>query len=331
MTTANEVLILFIFSVIVYSIPLLYGTVGEIMVEKSGSLNLGVEGTMAIGAVIGYVIGCRADSFIIALLVAFIAAALVGALFAFLTVTLQANQNVTGLTITTFGVALYFFIGNGIGDKWPQIKDHPSMAGGFSDINIPLLSDIPFIGKILFSHNVMVYLAVAIAIICWFYLNKTVPGLKLRAIGENPGAADSLGVKVSLMKYIHIMVGSGIMGLGGLYMGLNMGGTFEGSNCWINGYGWIAIALVIFVNWNPAFAVIGTFVFGFFNTLSVYNGVLAKTFPSVLGWLTNIPDQFFSALPFIVTLLVLVIDSMRRNKSSGQPAAIGRNYYREDR
>jgi len=331
MTDPGEVIILFIFSVIVYSIPLLYGTVGEIMVEKSGSLNLGVEGTMAIGAVIGYVLGCRANSFFVALLVAFIAAALVGALFSFLTVTLQANQNVTGLTITTFGVALYFFIGNGLGEKWPQIKDSSAMVNGFADIEIPLLSKIPFVGKILFSHNIMVYLAVIIAVICWFYLNKTVPGLKLRAIGENPGAADSLGVKVTLMKYIHIMIGSGIMGLGGLYMGLNMGGTFEGSNCWINGYGWIAIALVIFVNWNPAFAVIGTFVFGFFNTLRVYNGALASTFPSVLGWLGNIPAQFFSALPFIMTLLVLVIDSMRKNKLSGQPAAIGRNYYREDR
>ena len=322
---------LFIFSVIVYSVPLLYGTVGEIMIEKSGSLNLGVEGTMAIGAVLGYIYGCRANSFVVALLVSFISAALVGLLFAFLTVTLQANQNVTGLTITTFGVALYFFIGNGLGSDWPQLKDSPRLLNGFADIEIPLLSKIPFVGKILFSHNFMVYLAVLIAILCWLYLNKTVPGLKLRAIGENPGAADSLGVKVTLSKYIHIMVGSGIMGLGGLYMGLNMGGTFEGSNCWINGYGWIAIALVIFVNWNPSAAVLGTFVFGFFNTLRVYNGSLAATFPRALGWLGEIPAQFFSALPFVITLLVLVIDSMRKNKNSGQPAAIGLNYYREDR
>ena len=326
-----DVLTLFLFSVIVYSVPLLYGTVGEIMVEKSGSLNLGVEGTMAVGAVIGYVLGCRTDSFIVAILTAFIAAAAVGAIFAFMTVTLQANQNVTGLTITTFGVALYFFIGNGLGNKWPQLMNSQSLVNGFKDIEIPLLSKIPFVGKILFSHNIMVYLAIAIAILCWVYLNKTVPGLKLRAIGENPGAADSMGVKVTLMKYIHIMAGSGIMGLGGLYMGLNMGGTFEGSNCWINGYGWIAIALVIFVNWNPAFAVLGTFVFGFFNTLRVYNGALASTFPEVLGWLGNIPAHFFSALPFVITLLVLVVDSMRKNKDSGQPAAIGLNYYREDR
>ncbi|MBP5262344.1 MAG: ABC transporter permease [Clostridiales bacterium] len=331
MTGSLDVFTLFMFSVIVYSIPLLYGTVGEIMVEKSGSLNLGVEGTMAIGAVLGYIVGCQANSLLVAMLVAFIASAAVGALFSFLTVTLQANQNVTGLTITTFGVALYFFIGNGMGSKWPSLKDAPSLANGFNDIEIPLLSKIPVLGKILFSHNIMVYLAVIIAVLCWYYLNKTVPGLKLRAIGENPGAADSLGVKVVLMKYIHIMVGSGIMGLGGLYMGLNMGGTFEGSNCWINGYGWIAIALVIFVNWSPSMAIAGTFIFGFFNTLRVYNGSLASTFPNTLGWLADIPAQFFSALPFTITLLVLIIDSMRRNKRSGQPAAIGLNYYREDR
>lgn len=331
MINPQEVLTLFFFSVIVYSIPLLYGTVGEIMIEKSGSLNLGVEGTMAIGAVLGYIVGCRSNSLFFGMLIAFISAALVGALFAFLTVSLQANQNVTGLTITTFGVALYFFIGNGLGNNWPVLNDAPRLVRSFSDIEIPLLSKIPVLGKVLFSHNIMVYLAVLIAALCWFYLNKTIPGLKLRAIGENPGAADSLGVKIVLYKYIHIMIGSGIMGLGGLYMGLNMGGTFEGSNCWINGYGWIAIALVIFVNWNPAMAVVGTFVFGFFNTLRVYNGSLAATFPSVLGWLDKIPAQFFSALPFAITLLVLIIDSMRKNKRSGQPAAIGLNYYREDR
>lgn len=331
MTDSLSVLTLFFFSIVVYSIPLLYGTVGEIMIEKSGSLNLGVEGTMAIGAVLGYIVGCRADSLFVGMMIAFISSALVGALFSFLTVTLQANQNVTGLTITTFGVALYYFIGNGLGNDWPQMGSAPRMVNSFSDMEIPFLSDIPGIGKIFFSHNIMVYIAVGIAVLCWIYLNKTTLGLELRAIGENPGAADSMGINIPLMKYIHIMVGSGIMGLGGLYMGLNMGGTFEGSNCWINGYGWISIALVIFVNWNPAMAVVGTFVFGFFNTLRVYSGSLASTFPGLLGWLGNIPAQFFSALPFIITLLILVVDSMRKNKKSGQPAAIGLNYYREDR
>ena len=121
------------------------------------------------------------------------------------------------------------------------------------------------------------------------------------------------------------------MGIGGLYMGLNMGGTFEGSNCWINGYGWISIALVIFANWSPAKALLGTLVFGFFNTLRVQNAALAYAFPDTLGWLTKIPSHFFSALPFIITLIVLIASSLSSKKKSGEPQAIGRNYYREDR
>jgi len=328
-----DVLTLFLFNIIVYNIPLLYGTTGEIMIEKSGSLNLGVEGTMAIGAVAGYLVGARCDNLFIACVVSFIASGLVGLLFSFLTVTLQANQNVTGLTITTFGVAFYYFVGNALSNSpegWPKLSgtrlDAQSQA-----IHIPGLSDIPFIGKAFFSHGILVYAGILIAILMWLYFKKTVPGLKLRAIGENPAAADSLGVNVALYKYAHIIVGSGIMGLGGLYMGLNMGGTFEGSNCWINGYGWISIALVIFANWSPAKAILGTFLFGFFNTLRVQNAALAYAFPNALGWLTKIPSHFFSALPFIITLIVLITSSLTAKGKSGEPQAIGRNYYREDR
>lgn len=328
-----EVLTLFLFNIVIYSIPLLYATCGEIIVEKSGSLNLGVEGTMAVGAVFGFLAGCRADSLPVALLVSFAASALVGAIFCIFTISLQANQNVTGLTITTIGVAVYFFVGNGLGANWPVYRDCTRLVAGVSDLNIPLLSRIPIIGKAFFSHNILVYLAVIIAVLVWVYFEKTSFGLRLRAIGENPGAADSLGVNIVLYKYLHIMAGSGIMGIGGLYMGLNMGGTFEGSNCWINGYGWIAIALVIFANWSTMHAILGTFVFGFFNTLRIYNMPLATTFPKTMGWLSSVPAQVFSALPFIVTLLVLVVSSIKSRKSgsSNSPTAIGVNYYREDR
>jgi len=328
-----DVITLFLFSIIVYNIPLLYGTAGEIMIEKSGSLNLGVEGTMAIGAVAGYLIGMRSGSLLVACLVSFAASGLVGLLFAFLTVTLQANQNVTGLTITTFGVAFYYFIGNAVSNsnaKWPALGGS-RLDAQFQPIEIPLLSKIPVIGKVLFSHSILIYLGIIIAVVMWFYFEKTNPGLKLRAIGENPGAADSLGVNITLYKYVHIIIGSGIMGIGGLYMALNMGGTFEGSNCWINGYGWISIALVIFANWSPAKAILGTLIFGFFNTLRVQNAPLATAFPATLGWLTKIPAQFFSALPFIITLIVLILSSVRKNNNSNEPSAIGRNYYREDR
>lgn len=331
MTDSVNIITQFLFTLIVYSIPLLYGTCGEITIERSGSLNLGVEGTMAIGAIFGYLVGCQFDSLFMCVLMAFISAALVGAFFAFMTVTLQANQNVTGLTITTFGVALYFFAGNALGDKWPVYQNQEHLVKAMSSIKIPLLSKIPVIGKAFFSHNILVYLGFVIAILLWIYFEKTKPGMRVRAIGENPGAADSLGIKVNLNKYLHIMLGSGIMGIGGVYMGLNMSGTFEGSNCWINGYGWIAIALVIFANWNTAQAIVGTFVFGFFKTLAIYYGTLAGAFPSTLGWLNKFPSHFFAALPFVITLLVLIIDSVRKNKRSNEPAAIGVNYYREDR
>ncbi len=322
----------FIHNIIVFNIPLLYGTAGEILVEKSGSLNLGVEGIMAVGAIFGYVFGCYANSLGIGILTAFIMGALCGLLFAVLTVSLQANQNITGLTLTTFGLGIYFFVGNSIKAKgWPIMSDYANIQEGFGDISIPLLSDIPIIGKGFFSHNLLVYLGIIIAIAMWWYLKHTTPGLRLRAIGENPASADASGINVKRMKYLHICTGCGIMGIGGYYMGLNMSGSFN-SSCWINGYGWIAVALVIFANWNPALAIIGTFVFGFFNTLRVSGSSLAIAFPDALGWLANIPTQLYQALPFIITAIVLVITSIRnKRESSGLPAALGVNYFREER
>ena len=326
-----NVLTLFLFNIVLVNIPLLYGTVGEIVVEKAGSLDLGVEGTMAVGAIFGYLAGCAADSMAVGLLVSFLAAGLCGLLFAVLTVSFQANQNVTGLTITTFGLGLYFFVGKGIGERWPAMTGADSLVKGYSALDIPGLSKLPVIGKALFSHNILVYLGIVIAVLVWWYLNFTKTGLRLRAVGENPGAADSVGVNILLYKYIHLAAGSGIMGLGGFYMALNMSGSFEGSNCWINGYGWIAIALVIFANWNPALAILGTLVFGFFNTLQIYSGALAGAFPGGLGWLNAVPAQLFKALPFIITAIVLIASSVRKKEGSGQPAALGLNYFREER
>ena len=326
-----HVLTLFFFNIVLVNTPLLYGTVGEIVVEKSGSLDLGVEGTMAVGAIFGYLAGCAANSLLVGLAVSFLAAGLCGLLFALLTVSLQANQNVTGLTITTFGLGLYFFVGKGMGERWPAMTSADSLVKGFSALELPLLSRLPILGKVFFSQNGLVYLGIAIAALVWWYLNFTKTGLRLRAVGENPGAADSVGVNILLYKYIHLIAGSGIMGLGGFYMALYMSGSFEGSNCWINGYGWIAIALVIFANWNPVLAILGTLVFGFFNTLQIYAGALAGAFPGPLGWLSAVPPQLYKALPFLITAIVLVASSVRKREGSGQPAALGLNYFREER
>ena len=331
MNDSLNVLTLFLFNIVLVNIPLLYGTVGEIVTEKAGSLNLGVEGTMAVGAMFGYLAGCAANSIVVGLLVAFIAAGLCGLLFAVLTVSFQANQNVTGLTITTFGLGLYFFVGKGMGENWPAMVNSSSLVNGFNAVELPGLSAIPVIGKAFFSHNMLVYLGIVIAVAIWWYMNYTKTGLRLRSVGENPGAADSVGVNILLYKYVHLVLGSGIMGLGGFYMALNMGGSFEGSNCWVNGYGWVAVALVIFANWNPVLAILGTLVFGFFNTLQIYAGSLAGAFPEMLGWLNAVPPHLLKALPFIITAIVLILSSIRKSESSGQPAALGVNYFREER
>ncbi len=325
------VLTSFIHNIIVYNIPLLYGTVGEIVVEKSGSLNLGVEGIMAVGAIFGYIAGCYANSLGVGIAVAFLVGALCGLLFAALTVSLQANQNITGLTLTTFGLGIYFFVGNGLKAKgWPEMGNYANIKEGFADLAIPFLSELPLIGHGLFNHNILVYLGIVISLVMWWYLNRTAPGLKLRAVGENPGAADSVGINVKRTKYLHIALGCGIMGIGGYYMGLNMSGSFN-SACWINGYGWIAVALVIFANWNPALAILGTFVFGFFNTLRGSGSSLGAAFPGSLGWLAAIPTQLYQALPFIITAIVLVVTSIRNRQGSGLPASLGVNYFREER
>ena len=321
----------FLHNIVVYNIPLLYGTVGEIVVERSGSLNLGVEGIMAVGAIFGYIIGCYANSLLVGIAAAFLMGALMGLLFAVLTVSLQANQNITGLTLTTFGLGVYFFVGNGLKALgWPIMADYANIKNGFADISIPLLSKIPVLGRGLFQHNVLVYLGIVIALLMWYYLKFTSPGLRLRSVGENPAAADSVGINVKRCKFLHIMLGCGIMGIGGYYMGLNMSGSFS-SSCWINGYGWIAVALVIFANWSPAMAIFGTFVFGFFNTLRVSGPSLAVAFPGALGWLAKVPTQLYQALPFIITAIVLVATSIRKKEGSGLPAALGLNYFREDR
>lgn len=321
----------FVHNIVVYNIPLLYGTVGEILVEKSGSLNLGVEGIMAVGAIFGYIIGCYANSLGVGIAAAFLLGALCGLLFAVMTVSLQANQNITGLTLTTFGLGVYFFVGNGLKAKgWPVMGDYAGIKEGFADIAIPGLSELPIVGRGLFDHNILIYLGVVIAVAVWWYLKHTSAGLRLRAVGENPAAADSVGINVKLSKYLHICVGCGIMGIGGYYMALNMSGSFN-SSCWINGYGWIAVALVIFANWSPVLAILGTFVFGFFNTLRVSGSSLAAAFPEVLGWLADIPTQLYQALPFVITAIVLVVTSIRSKRGSGLPGALGVNYFREER
>ena len=312
--------------------PLLLGTTGEIITEKSGSLNLGVEGIMAMGAIGGYLAACYSGSFLVGLLCAFLSGALGALIFAFITVTMQANQNVTGLALTTFGVGVYAFLGRTLTKRgaFPSLGDHEHLQRITADTGIPFLRDIPYIGKLLFSYNWFVYIAVAISIIGWIYIARSRAGMKLRATGENPGAADACGVNVSAVKYLNITLGGGICGLGGLYLGLvTNGGAWN--NYWINGMGWISVALVIFANWNPLLAILGAFFFGMLNTLQAWKGNLADRWPKLLGWIVAIPNEFYQMLPFLITAIVLVVAGVRKHSRNAEPSAIGLNYFREER
>ncbi len=312
----------FLFAAIKAGTPLLFGTTGEIMTEKSGNLNLGVEGMMFMGAFMGFFVGYHTGNLPLALLAAFAIGVFAGLIFAFLTVTLMANQNVCGLTLTIFGTGFAKFFGEFM------IRDaggSPKLSDGFmasiAEKPIPFLGDIPVVGKLLFSHNPLVYLAIVIAIICTIYMIRTKAGLNMRSVGENPAAADAAGINVTLVKYIHIMIGGGICGLGGAYLSLINGGGVWNNSSVVNGQGWISVALVIFASWNPIKAIFGSLVFGAFSVLQFY----------VPKDVIVIPNAFYVMLPFVITTLVLIFTSMRKSKEGSQPAGCGVNYFREER
>ncbi|MBE7024905.1 MAG: ABC transporter permease [Ruminococcaceae bacterium] len=301
-------------------IPLLFGTTGEIITEKTGNMNLGVEGMMWLGAFFGFYVGLHTDSLLLALLCAF-AAGMFGALiYAVLTVSLRANQTVAGLALTIFGTAFANFFGlrmiEANGGMLPRLS--AKLSGVLANNPIPLLGDIPYIGKLLFSHNILVYLGIIIAVLAFLYMNKTRIGLRMRAVGEAPATADAAGINVTLTKYVHILLGGGICGLGGAYLSL---AYFDGQwqNACVSGQGWIAVALVIFANWNPVKAIWGTLLFGMFEVIRFR-----------VGWL-RIPPAFCDMLPYVITTLILVIASIRKSRERRQPMGCGNNYFREDR
>ena len=317
-----DFIINFLVAAVAAGTPLLFGTLGEIMNERVGHLNVGVEGMMTIGACAGFLAGYHTDNFIIALAASFIAAALSALIYALLTVTLMANQNVTGLTLTIFGIGLSNFIGIWALERSETgtLKLPEMITAQMRNISIPGLSDIPVIGPLLFSYSPFVYIGIIIAIVLAFYLNKTKSGLNLQAIGHNPGAADAAGIKVTQYKYASILLGGGICGIGGAYCAMIInGGVWVSNN--VGGLGWIAVALVIFANWKPVNAIGGSFVFGALRILKYY--VPKSIFP--------LPNAFYDMMPFLITALILVITSMRKKRNLSLPANLGNNYFREER
>lgn len=320
----------FIQRAILQGTPLLYGATGEILTEKSGNLNLGIPGIMYIGAISGVVGGFMYQTStdevvpIIAVLIPFLCcllgSLLVSLLYCFLTVTLRANQNVTGLAITTFGVGCGNFFG---GSLIKIIKsDVPYLA--LVDIARAFKTTLPFaentgnIGKLFFSYGFMVYLAIIIAIISAVFLKKTKHGLNLRAVGENPATADAAGINVTCYKYFATCIGGMIAGLGGLFYVMDYCNGIW-SNNGFGDRGWLAIAIVIFATWKPSLAILGSYLFGALYILFNYINVPMQMIPLI------------QMLPYVVTIIVLIVVSIRKRRENQPPAHLGLSYFREER
>ena len=312
----------FLHAALLAGTPLMFGTLGEIVTEKAGNLNLGVEGMMSIGAIAGFYVGFTTQNIVLAVLGAFLAGLLSALIYAFLTVTLKANQNVTGLTLTIFGVGFANFFGDFLRESAgiDVLKLSDKITNTVQAIHIPVLSDIPYVGKLFFQYNPFVYFGILLCILMGIYILHTRKGLNLCAVGENPGAADAAGVNVTRVKYFNILLGGGVCGIGGAYISLVLCGGIWVTDS-VNGLGWIAVALVIFASWNPFKAILGSFIFGAFNILKFY---IPKN-------IVTIPEAIFDMLPFLVTAIVLIVTSIRTSKENTQPAGCGINYFREER
>ena len=313
--------------------PLLLGALGEILTEKAGNMNLGVEGMMFMGAITGLVSSYYYEQFVIAgggtpsgfvssvvaLLTSFIAGSFGALIYSFLTITLRANQNVTGLTLTIFGTGFANFFGEIFAQKaggYIAVSDVTKKA--FVGLKIPVLSEIPVLGKLLFQYNWVVYFAILIAVVMMWFFAKSRVGLNLRAIGESPATADAAGIPIDTYKYVATIVGGGICGIGGMYMSMVTTSGVWVHGC-VGGYGWLAVALVIFATWSPARAVLVSIVFGGLTVMRMYISI------------PGLPTQIYDMIPYIATILVLVFTSMHENKEHAQPKSCGINYFREER
>ena len=298
-------------SAVIAGTPILYAALGELVTEKAGVTNLGVEGMMLIGAVSGFMAAIVTGNSWIGLMTAMLAGGVMGLIHATLTVTLRANQVVSGLALALFGAGLSGYLGKAyIGIP---------VAEPFRAIALPVLGDIPFLGPVLFRHDVLVYLSWGLVLALWFFINRTRPGLFLQAIGENPGAADSLGIHVFALRYLYIIVGGMLCGVGGAYLSL------ASAPSWLEnmtaGRGWIAVALVIFALWRPGRALVGSYLFGGIDSLGFHLQAAG----------VHVSHFFLQMLPYIFTITVLTVVLAKRGGRLAAPGALGVPYDREER
>ena len=326
-------LIAWIIRAIPFGTIIMYGAMGEIVTEKSGNLNLGVPGIMYLGGFAGFASAYFYENnaqnpnavicVLLSLVCCIIASMLGGLIFSFLTITLRANQNVTGLALTTFGMGVANFFGVFILDG-KSYTAAPLANSAYSQ-KIPGLSGLGVVGQTVFGYGFLVYAAIILAVVMFWFLNKTRVGLNLRAVGENPATADAAGINVSKYKYIATCIGAGISGIGGLYYVLDYNSGIWATTGQIEALGWLAVALVIFTTWRPLNAIWGAYLFGVLYWLYQF-------LPSLLGWsVTSYMTDLIQMVPYVVTIVVLIVTSLRKKKENQPPAHLGLAYFREER
>ena len=318
---------------VMQGIPLLFGSTGEILTEKSGQLNLGIPGIMYVGAISGVAgafmyeqaLNGSAVNPALAIIIPFICcilgSALMGLIYSFLTVTLRANQNVTGLALTTFGIGIGNFFGGSLititGADVPSIS--LSATSKVFKASLPFAESLGWFGQVFLSYSFLAYLAIIIALAATFVLNRTRVGLHLRSVGESPETADAAGINVSEYKYLSTCIGSAVAGLGGLYYVMDYANGVWSNNAF-GDRGWLAVALVIFAMWKPNVSILGSILFGGLYVI-----------PTYIPGISVSVKKLFEMLPYVVTIIVLVITSARNKKENQAPASLGLPYFREER
>ncbi len=306
------IIIALLFAAVQSGTILLFPTIGEIFTERSGILNLGVEGMMIMGAFFGFVVAYETKNPYLGFLAGMLAGGLTSLIHAFVSITLRGNQVVSGLALTIFGLGFTNFYGQ----KWINLK----LTVTPSQISIPLLSKIPYIGPIFFKQDALVYTSYVFAIVMWFILYKTKVGVHLRAVGQNARASDAMGVNVYATRYWWTFFGGLLAGAGGAYL------TIAYAPFWLDGMtagrGWIALALVIFAMWDPLNAMIGAYLFGGIDALQLQLQAIGVTIPSSL----------LNMLPYLLTLIVIIVATLIvRVKHISAPKELGTPYNREEK
>lgn len=299
----------------------LFGTLGGILFEKVGNMNLGIEGMMLLGAATGFAVAYNTQNALLAVIASGLAGAAGALIYAIITITLRGNQVVTGLALTTFGSGAAGLIGMSVAGV-PLPENVTSVLGIH---RIPVLADIPIVGKMLFEQSPFVLGAIILAVVLYIYYKYTNIGLNARVVGESPAAADASGINVSLYKYLHVLAGGFLCGIGGGYFSMVYVGKWQIDLT--AGAGWISVALIIFAMWNPLRAILGAYLFGAVRglTFKLQSGLV------IFGHTVSVSAQILDMAPYIVTILVLMFITMKNRREYSAPESLGAPYFRENR